>query len=130
MNPQQPLSLLVRSDLDDHISGWFLCEMGGKDTGLFHCISPFDTVLVTLLIFGQIMIFRDFPKRWEKRVLFNRFSPSLSIPSCCTVYESLIAKAMGKAGNDLGKKTEGQMRGILCGFCLLTISVGELLAHC
>lgn len=92
--------------------------------------SPDLTLLVTLSIFDQVKIFRDFPKRWEKRVLFNRFSPSLSIPSCCPVYESLISKAVGKAGNDLGKKTEGQMRGILCGFCLLTISVGELLAHC
>lgn len=110
--------------MDDHVSGWFLRETGGKDTRLSHRISPFDTVRVTLSIFGQVKIFRDFPKQWEKRVLFIRFSPSFSIPSWCTVYESLLSKARGKAGSDLGKKTEGQRRGILCGFCLLTLSVG------
>lgn len=51
---------------------------------------------------------------------------SLSISSCSTVYESLVSKAVDKAGDGLGK-TEGQMRGILCGFYLITISVGELL---
>lgn len=130
MNPQQPQSLLVGSDLDDHVSGWFLRETGGKDTRLSHCISPFDTVHITLSVFGQVKIFRDFPKQREKRVLFIRFSPSFSIPPCCTVYGSLLSKAMGKAGSDLGKKTEGQRRGILCGFCLLTISVGKLSPHC
>lgn len=96
MNPQQPQSLLVGSDLDDHVSGWFLRETGGKDTRLSHCISPFDTVHITLSIFGQVKIFRDFPKQREKRVLFIRFSPSFSIPPCCTVYGSLLSKAMGK----------------------------------
>lgn len=54
---------------------------------------------------------------------------SLSISSCSTVYESLVSKALDKAGDGLGK-TEGQMGGILCGFYLIAISVGGTFAHC
>lgn len=43
---------------------------------------------------------------------------SLSISSCSTVYESLVSKVVDKAGDSLRKM--GQMRGILCGFCLIT----------
>lgn len=36
-----------------------------------------------------------------------RFSPSLPISSCSSVYESLISKAVNKVGSGLGKKKRG-----------------------